>query len=79
MATLLVRKLEPELVERLKRQAAMHGRSAEAEHREILRAALGPALSGEELFARLRRGERFGPDVDPDRWRTGDRGEAPEI
>lgn len=32
-----VRNLDDELVARLKRRAARHGRSAEAEHREILR------------------------------------------
>lgn len=43
MAQLIVRKLSDELVEALKRQAAKRNRSAEQEHREILRAALhGP-------------------------------------
>jgi plasmid stability protein len=43
MAQLIVRKLPDELVEALKRQAARRNRSAEQEHREILRAALrGP-------------------------------------
>jgi len=40
MAQLIVRDLEKTLVDALKRRAAVHGRSAEAEHREILRAAL---------------------------------------
>ncbi len=40
MATLTVRNLEEELVRRLRIRAAEHGRSAESEHREILRAAL---------------------------------------
>ena len=35
-----VRNLDDELVVRLKRRAARHGRSGEAEHREILRQAL---------------------------------------
>jgi plasmid stability protein len=35
-----VRNLDDELIARLKRRAARHGRSAEAEHREILRQAL---------------------------------------
>ena len=35
-----VRKLDDELIARLKRRAARHGRSTEAEHREILRQAL---------------------------------------
>ena len=43
MTRLLVRDLEPEVVLALKRRAAKHGRSAEAEHREILKQALlGP-------------------------------------
>lgn len=40
MATLNVRNLDDELVQALKQRAARHGRSAEAEHREILRVAL---------------------------------------
>lgn len=39
-ANLIVRNIEPEVVSALKQAAASHGRSAEAEHREILRAAL---------------------------------------
>lgn len=43
VANLLVRDLDPKVVSALKRRAAKHGRSAEAEHREILRQALlGP-------------------------------------
>lgn len=40
MAQLIVRNLAPELVQELKRRATAHGRSAEEEHREILRTAL---------------------------------------
>ncbi len=40
MAQLIVRDLDDEIVARLRRRAAEHGRSTEAEHREILRAAL---------------------------------------
>ena len=40
MAQLTVRKISPEVVSALKRRAAANGRSAEAEHREILRASL---------------------------------------
>ena len=40
MADLLVRGVEVELVRALKQRAGAHGRSAEAEHREILAAAL---------------------------------------
>ena len=40
VATLTVRNLDEDLVRRLRMRAAEHGRSAEAEHREILRLAL---------------------------------------
>ncbi len=40
MATLTVRNLNDDLVRRLRIRAAEHGLSAEAEHREILRAVL---------------------------------------
>ena len=40
-----VRNLDDGLIAKLKRRAARHGRSAEAEHREILR----QALAGEEV------------------------------
>lgn len=40
---LIVRNLEEEVVRELKLRAARHGRSAEAEHREILRQVLLPA------------------------------------
>lgn len=52
-----VRNLEDELVAKLKRRAARHGRSAEAEHREILRQALSGEVepSFETLAAELRK------------------------
>ena len=40
MGRLPVRGIDAELITRLKRHAAAHGRSAETEHREILRPAL---------------------------------------
>jgi len=40
MTQLIVRNLDEEIVRELKLRAARHGRSAEAEHREILREAL---------------------------------------
>ncbi len=51
-----VRNLDDELVIRLKRRAARHGRSTEAEHREILRQALSAEVEPafEELAAKLR-------------------------
>jgi antitoxin FitA len=54
--SLQVRGLEDELVARLKARAARHGRSAEAEHREILRQVLSAEVdpSFADLAARLR-------------------------
>lgn len=40
MAQLIVRNLEEEVIAALRARAALHGRSAEAEHREILRQVL---------------------------------------
>jgi plasmid stability protein len=40
MTNLIVRKLEPEIIEALKQRAAHNGRSAEMEHRAILREVL---------------------------------------
>jgi antitoxin FitA len=48
MTQLTVRNVSEQIVRTLKQRAAAHGRSAEAEHREILREAL---LEREEDFA----------------------------
>jgi plasmid stability protein len=48
MTQLTVRNVTEQIVRTLKQRAAAHGRSAEAEHREILREAL---LGREEDFA----------------------------
>lgn len=55
--SLHVRNVDDELIVRLKRRAARHGRSAEAEHREILAQALSreDAPDFEKLAADLRR------------------------
>lgn len=42
MPQLIVRNLDEDLVRALRIRASRHGRSAEAEHREILREALRP-------------------------------------
>jgi plasmid stability protein len=77
MAQLLVRNIETDVVRELKVRAARHGRSAEEEHREILRRALrqeGPPVSLKELLLEV-------PDVgeDSDFERTSDRGRAVEL
>lgn len=56
MATLTVRNLDEAVARRLRVQAAEHGRSAEAEHREILRAALA---GGEQESTRAQAAERL--------------------
>jgi antitoxin FitA len=52
-----VRNVDDELIARLKRRAARHGRAAEAEHREILRQALAAEIepSFDKLAADLRK------------------------
>ena len=63
MATLLVRNLDDTVVARLKARAMAHGRSAEAEHRAILEAALAlerQPKTGAEMWALL----RSGPELD---------------
>jgi plasmid stability protein len=60
VAQLLVRDIEAEVVRELKLRAASHGRSAEEEHREILRAALGnpgPKSSLKELLLEMPEGD----------------------
>lgn len=67
VAQLLVRDIEAEVVCELKLRAAAHGRSAEEEHREILRAALreaGPTKSLKELLLEMPEG---GEDADFER------------
>ena len=64
MATLLVRRLDQDLVRRLKERASAHGRSAEAEHRAILEAALRPEMTGQELWDKLARGGKSDLDLD---------------
>jgi plasmid stability protein len=61
MADLLVRGVEDAIVEALKKRAGAHGRSAEAEHRAILAAALlsPPRRNLAELLAAM-------PDVGMD-------------
>ncbi len=77
MPQLLVRNIESEVVRELKLRAARHGRSAEAEHREILRAALrqpGSPVSLKQLLLEM-------PNVGDDRdfERPLDRGRAVEL
>ena len=57
MGNLHVRNLEDDLILRLKRRAARHGRSTEAEHREILRLVLAgdDEPSFDTLAAELRK------------------------
>ncbi len=56
MGNLLVREVPEDLLRRLKERARANGRSAEAEHREILRQALSEndGARFEELAAQLR-------------------------
>ena len=72
MARLVVRNIEEEIVHALKMRAARHGRSAEAEHREILHKALRPGRSSQTLKEILLAMPDVGKDTDFERVR--DRG-----
>lgn len=74
---LIVRNLEEEVVQALKLRAARHGRSAEAEHREILRQALCPAEAKRTLKDLLLAMPDGGEDADFDR--STDRGRDVEL
>jgi len=76
MANLLVRGIDESLVQRLREQAAAHGRSAEAEHRDILARALG--VTQRKTFAEvLMRMPNVGDDADFER--VEDSAEAPRV
>jgi plasmid stability protein len=64
---LIVRNLEEEVVRELKLQAARHGRSAEAEHREILREALLPGKERKSIKEHLLSMPSGGDDADFER------------
>lgn len=66
MAQLVLRQLDDALVVALKRRAARLGRSAEAEHRAILREALAPELVGPRFKNFLREMPAVGEDSDFD-------------
>ncbi|HEY8501088.1 MAG TPA: hypothetical protein VIL21_00240, partial [Solirubrobacterales bacterium] len=74
---LLVRDIETEVVRELKVRAARHGRSAEEEHRQILREALGPKGPGQSLKEMLLAMPEAGEDLDFER--PEDRGRAVEL
>jgi antitoxin FitA len=56
VGNLHVRNIDDDIIIRLKRRALRHGRSAEAEHREILRQVLAaePETTFDDLAAKLR-------------------------
>lgn len=76
MANLLVRGIDEALVIALKERAVAHGRSAEAEHREILAAALRRPRK-RPLAAVLAAIPDVGEDSDFERIDTS--GEAPDV
>ncbi|MCG8554827.1 MAG: DNA-binding protein [Proteobacteria bacterium] len=64
MAQLIVRNLDAAVVRALKLRAAEKGTSAEAEHREILRAALLGTATATSLKGALRSMPDVGEDAD---------------
>ena len=77
MAQLIVRDIETEVVRELKVRAARHGHSAEEEHRQILREALGPKATRQSLKEMLLAMPAVGEDADFER--PEDRGRAIEL
>ena len=67
MGQLIVRNVEDEVIRALKMRAAEKRRSAEAEHRDILREALAPRRRGKTLKERLLEMPEVGDDADFDR------------
>lgn len=67
MGQLIVRNVDDELIRALKMQAAQKGRSAEAEHRDILRAALSRRRSTKTLKEFLSEMPNVGDDTDFER------------
>jgi antitoxin FitA len=63
VAQLIVRNLDEDLVQRLKRRAAANRRSTEEEHRQLLRQVLRPEGLAEALLAM----PNVGDDVDFER------------
>jgi plasmid stability protein len=64
MGQLIVRNLKPTIVQALKRRAALHGRSAEAEHRAILEEALAPEANRRSFKRFLQSMPAVGKDSD---------------
>lgn len=77
MAQLLVRDIETDVVRELKVRAARNGHSAEEEHRQILREALGSKGPGQSLKEMLLAMPDAGEDRDFER--PEDRGRAVEL
>ena len=64
MGQLIVRNLADDLIQALRRRAARHGRSAEAEHREILRETLGPEAARRSFKSFIATLPEVGVDAD---------------
>jgi plasmid stability protein len=77
VAQILVRDIETDVVRELKVRAARHGHSAEEEHRQILREALGPKGPTQSLKEMLLAMPDAGEDRDFER--PEDRGRAVEL
>ena len=77
VAQLIVRNIDEELVRLLKLRAAERGRSAEAEHREILQQVLRPEADSKSFDAVLLEMPDVGDDDDFERLR--DTGRAVEL
>lgn len=74
MGQLIVRNLDNDIIEALKARARANGRSAEAEHREILRLALEGPAAGHSFWDWLRAMPDDGEELELERDRQLPRG-----
>jgi len=80
MTTMTIRNLDDDLKRRLRIRAAEHGRSMEAEMREILRTALAePSKSGSDFAERVHRRFAAADGVDLPEVERGPARHVPEI
>lgn len=72
MSQLLVRKVEPQLVRKLKARAAANGVSTEEEHRRILAEVLNRPAKEKPTLIQFLQSEEVAPEVELDLTRSSD-------
>ncbi|MFQ3224475.1 MAG: plasmid stability protein [Lentimonas sp.] len=72
MSQLLVRKVDPQTIRKLKARASAHGVSTEEEHRRILREALSRPSNGKPSLIEFLSTTEVAPEVELDLTRSRD-------